>query len=55
MCIRDSCNTDKGIYYYTTYENSRITAVDMRREDLNGDALDAWPLVRAQQIDHVQG
>lgn len=49
------CNTDKGIYYYTTYENSRITAVDMRREDLNGDVLAAWPLVRTQQMDHIQG
>lgn len=49
------CNTDKGIYYYTTYENSRITAVDMRKEDLSSDALAAWPLVRAQQIDHIQG
>ena len=49
------CNTDKGIYYYTTYENSRITAVDMRKEDLSSDALAAWPLVRAQQIDHLQG
>ena len=23
------CNMDKGIYYYTTYENNQITAVDM--------------------------
>ena len=49
------CNTDKGIYYYTTYENSRIMAVDMRRENLNGDVLAAWPLIRTQQMDHVQG
>ena len=49
------CNTDKGVYYYTTYENSRITAVDMRKEDLSSDALAAWPLIRAQQIDHLQG
>lgn len=32
------CNTDKGIYYYTTYENSAITAVDMNKENLDGDA-----------------
>ncbi|MBP3523551.1 MAG: choloylglycine hydrolase [Clostridia bacterium] len=49
------CNTDKGVYYYTTYENSRITAVDMRKEDLSGDALAAWPLVRTQQFCDVQG
>lgn len=44
------CNTDKGIYYYTTYENSQITAVDMRREDLSGTALVSYPLVNKQQI-----
>ena len=47
------CNTDRGIYYYTTYENSQITAVDMRREDLDGDAPAAYPLIMAQRI-HVQ-
>lgn len=44
------CNTDKGIYYYTTYENSQLTAVDMHREDLDGSALVAYPLVQGQQI-----
>lgn len=44
------CNTDKGIYYYTTYENSQITGVDMHREDLDGYAPVSYPLVRGQQI-----
>ena len=44
------CNTDKGIYYYTTYENSQITGVDMHRENLDGDALANYPLVQGQQI-----
>lgn len=44
------CNTDKGIYYYRTYENSQITAVDMRRENLEGTELVSYPLVREQQI-----
>ena len=44
------CNTDKGIYYYTTYENSQITGVDMHREDLDGAALVSYPLVQGQQI-----
>lgn len=44
------CNTDKGIYYYTTYENSQITGVDMYRENLNGDNLATYPLIREQQI-----
>lgn len=45
------CNTDKGIYYYTTYENSRITAVDMRHENLNGKELVSYPLIEGQQIE----
>lgn len=44
------CNTDKGIYYYTTYENNQITAVDMYREDLEGNVPVAYPLVTGQQI-----
>lgn len=44
------CNTDKGIYYYTTYENSRITGVDMHKEDLDGCKLVSYPLVKGQQI-----
>lgn len=44
------CNTDKGIYYYKTYENSRIAAVDMHRENLDGDRLVSYPLNRNQQI-----
>lgn len=44
------CNTDKGIYYYTTYENNQITAVDMHRENLDGNTLVSYPLVTGQQI-----
>lgn len=44
------CNTDKGIYYYTTYENSQITGVDMHKEDLDGAALASYPLIQGQQI-----
>lgn len=44
------CNADKGIYYYTTYENHQITAVDMRRLDLDGSALYRYPLIKEQQI-----
>lgn len=47
------CNTDKGIYYYTTYENSQITGVDMHREELDGCTLSSYPLIQGQQI-HMQ-
>lgn len=46
-----SCiNTDKGIYYYTTYENQCISAVDMHRCDLDGEKLSVFTLTRGQQI-----
>lgn len=44
------CNADQGIYYYTTYQNRQISAVDMRREDLDGQALVAYPLINKQNI-----
>ena len=47
------CNMDRGVYYYTTYENSQISAVDLHREDLEGDALICYPLIREQRI-HFQ-
>ena len=47
------CNTDKGIYYYTTYENRQITGVDMHKEDLNGSAFKIYPLIWDQQIEMI--
>ena len=44
------CNMDKGIYYYTTYENSQITGVDMHKEDLDGSKVVAYPLVTGQHV-----
>ena len=44
------CNADKGIYYYTTYENQQITAVDMHRENLDGKELVRYPLIQEEQI-----
>ena len=44
---------DRGIYYYTTYENSRISAVDMHKENLDGAALISYPLIRGQSF-HFQ-
>lgn len=44
------CNADRGIYYYTTYENHQITAVDMYRENLDGDTPVHYPLVQGEHI-----
>ena len=44
------CNADKGIYYYTTYDNHQITAVDMHNENLDGTQLIQYPLIQGEQI-----
>ncbi len=44
------CNLNEGIYYYTTYENSQITAVFMHKENLEADCLINYPLITGQQI-----
>lgn len=44
------CNTDRGVYYYTTYENSRICAVDMHRENLDGGELISYPFLEKQDV-----
>lgn len=44
------CNTDKGIYYYTTYGNRQITAVNMHKEKLDDVFLVRYPLITGEQI-----
>lgn len=44
------CNASRGIYYYTTYDNHQITAVDMHRENLTGEELVHYPTIREEQI-----
>lgn len=44
------CNAATGTYYYTTYNNHQITAVDMRREDLDSADLKRYPLEDKEQI-----
>lgn len=44
------CNTTKGIYYYTTYNNHQISAIDMRKENLDSTELMRYPLIEEQQI-----
>lgn len=44
------CNVDKGIYYYTTYENSQITGVDMWNENVDGNKLVIYELIKGQQV-----
>jgi len=44
------CNTDRGIYYYTTYENSQITGISMHNANIDSTELTVYPLLTTQQI-----
>ena len=44
------CNADKGIFYYTTYDNHQITAVDMKLENLDAAELIQYPMIQGEQI-----
>ena len=44
------CNADKGIYYYTSYDNHQITAVDMHKENLDGSSLARYSMICTEQI-----
>ena len=46
------CNVTQGIYYYTTYENSQITAINMHHEDLDAATLMTFPQINKQQINY---
>ena len=47
------CNATRGIYYYTTYDNARITAVDMHREELESDKVKSYALATGLGIAHA--
>lgn len=38
------CCADKGIYYYSTYDNPAVRGVDMHRESLDGEVLVSYPM-----------
>ena len=46
-----SCiNMDKGIYYYKTYDNSSLNAVNMHEQDLEGDRVYTFPLIKEWKV-----
>lgn len=47
------CNTDKGIYYFTTYENPQICAVNMLDENLYDNILITYPLINNTNIAYL--
>ncbi len=51
ITIYTSCmNVDKGFYYYTTYENSSITRVNMFNENLDGSDLISFEVLSKSRI-----
>ena len=44
------CNATRGIYYYTTYDNHRITAVDMNKENLSDNKLIRYPVINQEDV-----
>ena len=44
------CNADTGVYYYTTYGNQQICAVDMHKVDLDGGEVVSYELKKQQGI-----
>ena len=44
------CNTSKGIYYYKTYDNFQINAIDMHLESLDGNTLISYPMIKMAHI-----
>ena len=52
--IYTSCyNTNDGILYYRTYNNSQITAVSLANEDLNSKDLINYMLISDEQIKFI--
>lgn len=46
------CNADKGIYYYTTYDNHQISAVDMHKVDLESSNLIRYSTIKSENINY---
>lgn len=47
------CNASRGIYYYTTYNNHQINAIDMHKENLDGDKLIRYSLADKEHINYI--
>ncbi len=51
ITVYTSCiNADRGLYYYTTYDNRTVNCVDMHRVDLNSNEISRYPLITDQEI-----
>ena len=48
----DGTNLETGTFYYTNYENNQINAIELNKENLNGDELIAYKLIEKQTINY---
>ena len=54
ITVYSSCmNCDRGLYYYTTYDNHQITCVDMHKSNLNSNTISRYPLILSEQINYL--
>lgn len=51
--LYSSCmNQEKGIYYYKTYNNNRINAIDINKENLDESEIKVFPYLIKQDINY---
>ncbi len=51
ITVYSSCmNQDKGIYYYTTYEDKTIRAIDLHKTSPDASTLTTYPLIRTPLV-----
>ncbi|SCK04425.1 Choloylglycine hydrolase [uncultured Clostridium sp.] len=48
-----SMNLQRGIYYYKTYNNSRINAIDMNKEELDSSELKMFQYIDNEDINFI--
>ena len=47
------CNTDNGLFYYKTYENSTVNCISLFGENLDGNKVISYPILREAMF-HIQ-
>ena len=53
LTLYSSCmDQENGIYYYKTYDNNRINAIDMNKENLDGDKIKLFTYETTQDINY---
>ena len=53
LTLYSSCmDQESGIYYYKTYDNNRINAIDMNKENLDGDKIKLFTYETTQDINY---